>query len=70
MSLIDLDTLWSAAPTFASIILDNMDSEFVLDWVLSSCQVSQGNGGCKFNICDKEKEALGKSQWESDHWRL
>lgn len=31
MSLIDLNTLWSAAPTFASIILDNMDSEFVLD---------------------------------------
>lgn len=42
-----------AAPTFASNIRENKDSEFVLDSFLSSCQVAQGSGGCRVNICDK-----------------
>lgn len=35
-----------------------MDSEFVLDSVLSSCQVAQGSGGCKFNIFEKKRNTL------------
>ncbi|TNN64155.1 hypothetical protein EYF80_025653 [Liparis tanakae] len=31
--------------------MDTMDSEFFFDSVLSSCQVVQGNGGCKSSIC-------------------
>lgn len=40
-----------------------MDSEFVLDSAISSCQVVQGNGVCKFNICEHRKyKTLGMSQ--------
>lgn len=45
-----------AVLTFASSIMDSMDSEFVLDSVLSSCHVDQGNGGRKVNIWKKREE--------------